>query len=340
MDEFVSFVIPTLNSEPILSACLESIRGQTVPADRYEILVADGGSRDGTVPIARRHGCRLIEANGLLAEAAKQAAFREARGGFIALVDADNELAGPQWLRSALAAIREHSDALGLESYYLKHPRDTRLNRLLTAEVLGTDPCVRSLSRTPRQVQCTADGVEVYELPPDGSYPTGANGFLFRKDLLSALPSGTPYHEAAFFPALIRSGRRRLIKTRNCGVYHHYVRGLPDFLRKRRRNMINYLLRKQEVPDTWDSEVFPWRKIRALAYNGTIVGPLIEGVCKAAVRRDAEWLLYGPAAAVSVTGILLGLLDYRRMGSAEKARRMSMRLSSEMSRSAAPRSNE
>lgn len=338
MDDFVSFVIPTLNSEPILGQCLKSIRDQDVPSGNYEILVADGGSKDRTVDIARQYGCRLVEATGLLAEAAKKAAFAEAKGNYIALVDADNEIAGTEWLRKALSAIGKHPDALGFESYYFKHPRDSHLNRFLTGDVLGADPCVRSMSSQPRLVSQDAEGVQVFELPADGAYPTGANGFIFRKDLLKNVDPAEPYHEAAFFPVLIHQGRRKLVKAAGCGVYHHYVRGLKDFLRKRRRNMINYMLRKQEVSVTWDSESFPWRKLWALGYNGTAIGPAMEGAIRAMVRRDPEWLLYPAAAWVSVAGIGLGLLDYRRTGSAEKARRMSMRLSSEMSRSTAPRS--
>lgn len=339
MGEFVSFVIPTLNCEPILGQCLRSIRAQDVPADQYEILIADGGSRDRTLEIAAEFGCRLVEARGLLAEAAKKAAFAAAKGDYIALVDADNEIAGTDWLRRAMSAITRHPDALGFESYYFKHPRDSRLNRFLTADILGADPCVRSMSIEPRLVSRDAGGVQVFELPPSGAYPTGANGFIFRKDLLKSVDPSEPYHEAAFFPVLIHQGRRKLVKAEGCGVYHHYVRGLGDFLRKRRRNMINYMLRKQEVAVTWDSESFPWRKLWALAYNGTLVCPCVEGLCRATLRRDAEWLLLPAASVISLAGIALGTLDYRRTGSAEKARRMSMSLSSQMSRTTAPRSN-
>jgi glycosyltransferase involved in cell wall biosynthesis len=332
MGDFVSFVIPTLNSEPILAQCLQSIRNQDVPADRYEILVADGGSRDRTVEIATQFGCRLVEATGLLAEAAKQAAFAEAKGDYIALVDADNELAGKDWLRRAVEALGRHPDAVGFESYYVKHPRDSHLNRLLTAEVLGTDPCVCSVATPLRLVERAADGVEVFELPADGGYPMGANGFMFSKALLKSGNPDDPYHEAAFFPVLIRQGRRKLVKARGCGVYHHYVKGLADFFRKRRRTVILHMLRKQEVSVTWDSDARPWRKLWALAYNVTFVGPCVKGVAQAIMRRDVEWLLYPAAAFISALGSAVGWVDYRRTGSLEAAKRMSMRLSTEMTR--------
>ncbi|HEX5590057.1 MAG TPA: glycosyltransferase family 2 protein [Candidatus Limnocylindrales bacterium] len=48
----VSVVIPTLNAARSIGAAFASLRAQTYPADRIEILVVDGGSSDGTVALA------------------------------------------------------------------------------------------------------------------------------------------------------------------------------------------------------------------------------------------------------------------------------------------------
>ena len=45
--------MPCLNEERFIEACLESVRRQDYPPDRYEILVADGGSTDRTRAITR-----------------------------------------------------------------------------------------------------------------------------------------------------------------------------------------------------------------------------------------------------------------------------------------------
>jgi cellulose synthase/poly-beta-1,6-N-acetylglucosamine synthase-like glycosyltransferase len=51
---FVSIAMPSFDEEPYIEACLRSILGQDYPADRMEILVADGGSRDKTRAIVAR----------------------------------------------------------------------------------------------------------------------------------------------------------------------------------------------------------------------------------------------------------------------------------------------
>ena len=45
---FVSIVMPALNCEGEVQACIEALRRQDYPVDRVQIVVADNGSRDGT----------------------------------------------------------------------------------------------------------------------------------------------------------------------------------------------------------------------------------------------------------------------------------------------------
>lgn len=331
----ISFVIPTLNTERILPACLGSIRRQDYPQDACELLVADGGSTDHTRAIAAEHQAIVLDNVQRRAEPGKQLAFTRATGDYIAFLDADNEIASPDWLRRAVAALDTHPEALGFESYYLKRAGDSALNHYVTALLqVSSDPLVRTLSRRPRLLREHLDGVQVFELPADGSYPTGANGFLFRRELLATLPAGQTFHEATFFPNLIRGGRRTLLKIRGCGVYHDYVSSWADYLAKRRYTMVNYLLRKEEHSSTWDSGGGKSRRLWAMAYHGTLVGPALEGILRAIATRDPEWLLHPAASLVSGIGNLLGVLDYRRAGTRGKSVDASVSLHQHASRRA------
>ncbi|MDZ4198812.1 MAG: glycosyltransferase family 2 protein [Kiritimatiellia bacterium] len=319
---WVSFVLPVLNSMHTLPDCLASIRRQTVEPERYEILVADGGSTDESRAIAGAFGCRMIEARGLMAEAAKQRAFREARGEWIVLLDADNEIASPDWLGRALEGLKHHPEALGFESYYEKHPRHSRLNRYLTGCLQISDPYARFLAGKPRFRSRDTDGTEVLELPVDGSYPTGANGFIFHRRYLANLESDQGYHEAVFFPRLIRAGHRTLLKNPDCRVFHHYVTTWGDYFRKRQRAMIIYMLRLEETRDAWDASGRASRKWMALLWFGTLLGPLVAGIGIALRKRDPDWLLHPVAGWVSTFGNLLGVLRYRR--AADRKRRIGL----------------
>ena len=55
---FISVVIATRNREALLAETLEALAGQLWPGDRFEILVADNGSTDGTRAVVRRAALR------------------------------------------------------------------------------------------------------------------------------------------------------------------------------------------------------------------------------------------------------------------------------------------
>lgn len=50
----ISVIIPTLNEEASIAATLKSLVSQNLKAESLEVIVADGGSSDRTVEIARR----------------------------------------------------------------------------------------------------------------------------------------------------------------------------------------------------------------------------------------------------------------------------------------------
>ncbi len=55
----LSIIIPSLNEEKYLPNLLESIKRQGLMD--YEIILSDAGSKDKTVKIARKHGCKIIK---------------------------------------------------------------------------------------------------------------------------------------------------------------------------------------------------------------------------------------------------------------------------------------
>lgn len=99
---YVSVVIPVYNEEQYIEACLASVLDQDYPADRYEVIVADGGSSDRTRDIvmsvaARNANVRLIDNPGRTQAAGLNHAILASRGEFIARQDGHAE-----WTRQHL----------------------------------------------------------------------------------------------------------------------------------------------------------------------------------------------------------------------------------------------
>jgi glycosyltransferase involved in cell wall biosynthesis len=90
MSPAISVIIPAYNAAAFVGNAIESALAQTYPP--LEILVVDDGSQDATAQIVARYGApvRLIQqANGGTA-AARNRAAREARGTWLAFLDADD----------------------------------------------------------------------------------------------------------------------------------------------------------------------------------------------------------------------------------------------------------
>ncbi|HEX5044850.1 MAG TPA: glycosyltransferase family 2 protein [Candidatus Polarisedimenticolaceae bacterium] len=91
MKPFVSIVVPLLDEEATIERLARSLLDQTYPHDRYEILMADGGSRDRTLEVLRREDregrVRVLENPGRTAPAALNVLLSAAQGEIVTRVD-------------------------------------------------------------------------------------------------------------------------------------------------------------------------------------------------------------------------------------------------------------
>jgi glycosyltransferase involved in cell wall biosynthesis len=121
----VSAVITTYNYAEFIREAIESVLAQTLQPD--EIVVIDDGSTDATPSIVAEYaarGVRYVRQENAGAAAARNRGLQEARGEFIAYLDADDI-----WLPGKLAAqvrfLRGRPDAVAVSgSYIWWHVRD------------------------------------------------------------------------------------------------------------------------------------------------------------------------------------------------------------------------
>ena len=112
---FVSVVMPCRNEARYIAACLDSILANDFPAERMEILVADGRSDDGTREIleayardsADRHPqIRVVDNPRQITPCGLNAAIRAARGEIIVRMDAHVRYP-PTYVRQLVEALEE-----------------------------------------------------------------------------------------------------------------------------------------------------------------------------------------------------------------------------------------
>lgn len=88
MNPFVSVVITTKNEEKNIENCLKSIKEQTYPQDKIEIIVVDNDSTDKTKEIAKKY-TNLIFDKGPERSSQRNFGVRQSNGEFFLYLDAD-----------------------------------------------------------------------------------------------------------------------------------------------------------------------------------------------------------------------------------------------------------
>jgi cellulose synthase/poly-beta-1,6-N-acetylglucosamine synthase-like glycosyltransferase len=111
----VSVVVPILNEEETIERLARSLLEQDYPRDRYEIVMADGGSTDATHAILRRIDpagrIRLLPNPGRTAPAALNVAIAASTGEIVTRVDGHSWVA-PDYLSRIVAVMEETGEAV------------------------------------------------------------------------------------------------------------------------------------------------------------------------------------------------------------------------------------
>ncbi|NPA90603.1 MAG: exopolysaccharide biosynthesis polyprenyl glycosylphosphotransferase [Chloroflexi bacterium] len=112
-----SVIIPAYNAEDTLEETLKALNRQTVPRDRYEIIVVDDGSTDNTARIAAQYADKVLEQPNQGPAAARNAGVAVASGDIVLFTDADCAPI-PEWIERMTAPF-EDPDVVGTKGAYL-----------------------------------------------------------------------------------------------------------------------------------------------------------------------------------------------------------------------------
>jgi glycosyltransferase involved in cell wall biosynthesis len=120
----VTVIVPVHNAEHHLPTLLDALERQTLARDRFEVLIVDDCSSDGTPELVERSGlARLLttpERGG--SYVARNVAVRGARAPVFAFTDADCRPA-PDWLERGVAAVDAGNAELVAGHVHLPLPR-------------------------------------------------------------------------------------------------------------------------------------------------------------------------------------------------------------------------
>jgi GT2 family glycosyltransferase len=123
---FVSVIVLNFNGKHFLERCLSSLQFINYPKDRYEVLLVDNGSTDGSVEYAKT---RFPEVKTVVFPqnygfgGGNNRAVRYAKGGYIAFLNNDTQVTA-RWLSELVEASVQHSIPIcSSKTLFMKNPQ-------------------------------------------------------------------------------------------------------------------------------------------------------------------------------------------------------------------------
>ncbi len=317
----VSFLIPTLNSASVLDACLASIAAQDYPKEQIEIVIADGGSTDATLEIAKKFNAKIVKNSLKTGEAGKAVALNASTGELVAFVDSDNILPNPNWLKEMTLPLSRHLDAIGSEPWaYTWRKQDAFITRYC-ALIGMNDPIVHFFGNYDRLNLLTNKWTEVpHEEQDMGEYllvtfdkrgiPTiGANGTVFRADILKKYAKSDYLFDIDILATILaETGSINFIKTKN-GIIHTFCESdVSKFARKQKRRVLDYTHHVKAGNRNYDWKFKSHAIPMFILYCITVL-PLIFQATKGYLKKaDRAWFFHILACEITLWEYGVGIL--------------------------------
>ncbi len=307
----VSIIVPTLNSARTLGLCLDSIASQDYPKDKVEIIIADGGSSDTTLEVARRFTQKIVPNPLKTGEAGKAVGVKQAKNEIVALIDSDNILPMRDWLRRMVEPFKEEG-VTGSEPVYYEYRKEDGYITRYSALLGMNDPICLFLGNYDRYCCLTErwTAVDVKESDRGGyldveldekRLPTiGANGFLVRRALLQTCSVDEYLFDIDVVYELVKQGYNRFAKVK-IGIIHLFSGSLSTFARKQRRRIRDHAYYQRR-----GLRKYPWSSLskasltKFIAYTLLtlpVVGQALVGYSR---KKDAAWFFHIPACWVTL----------------------------------------
>lgn len=335
--KYVSIVICTFNRSEYIRPCVSSLREQTYPKDRYEIIVVDDASTDETGKITAIEGATLIrhEANRGIS-AARNTGIAAAKGEIIAFID-DDAIADPHWLAYLVQPFADPGvTASGGRTFAYK--TDRLAERYLSATEYG-NPASLSFGRSKNPlwrfavyIKSMFVPVSVASSPIEVQAVFGLN-CAYRASTLRAIGG---FDETLFtdedseLSTRLRATGARIMFIPTATITHRHRESLAKLIRQtylRAENTVRYYAKEKKVLPIFPFPLFYIAVALILMITAPVIGilfivigPLILyswWTIRAFRTRNPEYLLYGYIQAALELSAILGMVrgQYRTLRS-------------------------
>lgn len=303
----ISVAIATRNSQRTLAKCLASVRMQNYPAP-IEIVLADGGSWDQTLTIAKKFQAKVIRVDEAKqnAEYNKGVAVNNTKGEIILMIDHDNVLPHKYWLKKMIQPLMNDPAIFGAGVLRFAYNKKMSAIDRYSALLGGTDPVPFFFNKSAHQsylyngfhlkgkvIEEKADYYKV-RLDPDNLPALGGNGSVIKRSALKK----AQYDPGHFFHIdihvdITKKGLTTYAFVKD-SIIHLTGNSFLPFLRRRR-----YFIEKYHFDDQskrrysiYDSEKDQPALFLFILYAATIIFPTIDSIRGYMKVPDVAWFIH------------------------------------------------
>lgn len=303
----ISVLMPTWNREKLIGRALQSIRKQDYPQEKVEIVVADAGSIDKTVEIAKKFNAKVYPNPLVTGEAGKAVALRYAQGELVALIDSDNILPNKNWFKQMIEPFGD-SEIIGSEPIAFAYRRKDGFIDRYCALLGMNDPYCLFQGVYDRYSHLTGKWTgRKLNQEDKGSYlkielkknnlpiPTiGANGTVFRHKFLKESKIGDYFYDIDILTmALEKKQNLYFAKVKNEIIHYYSGSSLITFAKKQERRIRdNRLYRKVSLRH------YDWGRVNRFgvfkfAIPTILTAPLlIQSLIGFLKKKDSAWFFH------------------------------------------------
>lgn len=232
----LSIIVPVYNAERYLEECLRSLFVQDLPADVYEVIAVDNGSRDGSAALIKQlqseyPNLRLVTlVENQLPSGARNAGMDAAKGKYLMFVDSDDYLY-PSMLQSLVDAIeKDDLDFAHFDTDLLVEGKVVKGGRMDATSIIS--------------------GVELYHLNPKNREVSWSK--IYSRDFIEKhhlrCTKGLLYEDFEFAHRLYALAAR----VRHMDIVPYVFRQHANSTTKKRVNLANFMANLVEMNVLYD----------------------------------------------------------------------------------------
>lgn len=322
----ISIIARTLNANmPMFTRVLEAVKMQKYPKKLVEYIVVDSGSTNGTIELARKYGCRVIENIRIGEDAQASIGMKAAKGDIILDLESDNIITSDGWFLKMVKPFMENKDIFFTYSAYNNYEQNMPVTTRYCALFGSPDPVLYYLRKSEKN-KLTDKKYKKGEIINEKSdyyivkfnrsnLPTlGANGCMFLRSAINKVnkdPNKFTHTDAV--AELVDMGyttfgvvKDSIIHMANpsvLGLIRRKVEIKTRFYDRMRGN------RKYLVFDP-NSNKDRINLFLCIIFSFTIIEPLIESIRGYLKIRDKAWFLHPLISFLMVIGYISSELRF------------------------------